>query len=329
MVSVAVVGVSGCASLNVTGLLDALRKAEQAGRTAGDGLQEPVLQPFLVGLRREPIVMQAGITAQPDAVAHELSAPDIVVIPGLDDALATSLAANRDWTQWLAKWSSCGSRVATSCTGAFLAAEAGLLDGRQATTHWIAAEEFRHRYPGVDLVVDQMIVDTGDVITSGGATTFLNLVIYLLERFGGHARAVRAAQVMLVDGDRRSQLPYIAFGSARAHRDDTVHAAQEFMERRLASRVSIDDVARQVAVSVRTLSRRFHAATGRTPTEYLSDARLSAARRFLETRQMSVTEIRQTVGYHDAAAFGRAFRKAVGMTPSDYRRRYGPPSRQT
>jgi len=326
-VSVAVVGIGGCASINVAGLLDALRKADRAQQTVLGSNTCPVFESFLVGLNRDPVTFLDDVLVQPAVSAPEISAPDVVAVPGLDDEIGASLERNKDWVRWLAEWFDAGSRVATSCTGAFLAAEAGLLDGRRATTHWIAATEFHRRYPRVDLAVDQMIVDTGDVITSGGATTFLNLVIYLMERFGGHDRAVAAAKVMLVDGDRGSQLPYMAFGSARAHQDGTVHAAQEYIEAHLGGRLTADDVARHVGVSARTLTRRFQAATGHPPTDFQTEARMFAARRLLETTTMTITEIRRTVGYHDAPAFGRAFKRACGLSPSDYRRRYGPPGR--
>jgi transcriptional regulator GlxA family with amidase domain len=322
MVSVAVVGVQKCASINVAGLFDAIRKADGAWQAAVDPRAEPIFEPFLVGLSRKAVAFRDDASMLPTATADEITPPDVVVVPGLDDELEHSLEANGRWIPWLAKWFEGGSRLATSCTGAFLAAEAGLLDGRRATTHWAAADEFRRRYPNVELVVDQMIVDTGDVITSGGATTFLNLVIYMTERFGGHGRAVAAAKVMLVDGDRRSQLPYIAYGSSRGHNDDTVHAAQELIEAHLDESLRIDGVAAHAGVSVRTLARRFKAATGLTPSEFQAEARMMAARRLLETTRMTVTEIRTAVGYNDAAAFGRAFKRAAGLTPTSYRRQY-------
>jgi transcriptional regulator GlxA family with amidase domain len=322
MVSVAVVGVQGCASINVAGLLDVIRKVDGAWRAGVDREAKPVFEPFLVGLGRRAVVFRDGASMLPTAAAEEITPPDMVVVPGLDDELERSLEVNGGWIPWLTKWFEDGSRLATSCTGAFLAAEAGLLDGRRATTHWAAADEFRRRYPNVELVVDQMIVDTGDVVTSGGATTFLNLVIYLTERFGGHGRAVAAAKVMLVDGDRRSQLPYLAFGSSRGHNDDTVHAAQELIEAHLEEPLRIDGVAAHTGTSVRTLARRFKAATGLTPSQFQAEARMMAARRLLETTRMTVTEIRAAVGYLDPAAFGRAFKRAAGLNPSDYRHRY-------
>src|SRR5262249_57662499 len=115
-----------------------------------------------------------------------------------------------------------GAGIASSCTGAFLVADAGLLDGRPVTTHWLFADELRRRYPKVVLSMDQMIVDDGDIISSGGATAFLNLVLYLVERFGGPDRANLAGKVLLVDG-RDSQLPYVAFSHERSHDDGIVH----------------------------------------------------------------------------------------------------------
>jgi transcriptional regulator GlxA family with amidase domain len=127
---------------------------------------------------------------------------------------------------------------------------------------------------------------------------------------------------MLVDGDRRSQLPYIASGSSRGHNDHTVHAAQELIEADLDHPLKIDGVAAHVGVSVRTLARRFKTATGLTPGEFQAQARMMAARRLLETTDMTVTEIKRAVGYHDSAAFGRAFKRVAGLNPTDYRRRY-------
>jgi transcriptional regulator GlxA family with amidase domain len=322
MVSVAVLGVQGCASINVAGLFDAIRKADGAWRATVDPDARPVFAPFLVALSRGPIAFRDGASMAPTAIARELTPPEVVVVPGLDDELDLSLSSNRGWVPWLATWFAGGSRVATSCTGAFLAAEAGLLDGRRATTHWAAADEFQRRYPNVVLVPDQMLVDTGDVITSGGATSFLNLVIYLTERFGGHERAVVAAKVMLVDGDRRSQLPYLAHGSARRHHDDVVHAAQELIEAYLDHPLKIDEVAAEVGVSVRTLARRFKTATGLNPSTYQTEARMMASRRLLETTEMTVTQIMGAVGYRDAAAFGRAFKRTAGLNATDYRHRY-------
>jgi transcriptional regulator GlxA family with amidase domain len=285
---------------------------------------ETVFQVRLVGLDDQPIACRDGVVLHPHVAAAELDPPDLVVVPGLDDDLVPSFTRNRTWVPWIAKWHAAGARIATSCTGAFLAADAGVLDGKEATTHWIAADAFRRHFPRVLLRPERMIVDAGDVISSGGATTFLSLVIYLTERYGSHDRAVLAAKVMLVDGERRSQLPYVAFGPARDHADQLIHRVQSFMEAHLAAGVSVGELAAQASVSTRTLDRRFKAATGLTPRAYLQRIRIDAAKRLLETTTDPVDQLSARVGYGDPTAFRRAFTQATGLGPRPYRQKYGP-----
>jgi transcriptional regulator GlxA family with amidase domain len=250
-------------------------------------------------------------------------APGLVVVPGLDDDLAPSFAANRGWVPWLARWHAAGARIASSCTGAFLVADAGLLDGRAATTHWMFAGELARRYPAVHVTADKMIVDNGDVITSGGATSFLNLVLYLVERFAGHDRANLAAKVLLVDGHRPSQLPYIAFGRERSHGDVIVHQIQQHIDLHLDEQLRMADLAAAFGLSERTLSRHFAAATGHGPQAYLPHARIQHAMRLLETASDPIDQVRRSVGYTDPAAFRRVFKQATGLSPSGYRDAYG------
>ncbi len=225
MITVAITAPTGCASINTAGLMDALRKTDRAWRIARDPDAQAIFEVRLVGLDERPIACRDGVVMHPHVAAAQLDPPDLVVVPGLDDDLEPSFQRNRTWVPWIARWHAGGARVASSCTGAFLAAAAGVLDGKEATTHWIAADAFRRRFPCVLLRPERMIVDAGDVISSGGATTFLTLVIYLTERYGSHDRAVLASKVMLIDGERRSQLPYVAVGPYREHGDQLIHCA--------------------------------------------------------------------------------------------------------
>ena len=264
------------------------------------------------------------LQAEVPSVARELPVPDLVVVPGLDDDLAQSFALNRGWAAWIARWHASGARIASSCTGAFLVADSGVLRGRPATTHWLFAGELRRRYPNIDLRADRMIIDNGDVITSGGATAFLNLALYLVERFGGHERANLAAKVLLVDGHRPSQLPYVAPLAGRSHNDLVVHEIQQHIDGHVDEPLRIAKLAEQFGLSSRTLSRRFIAAAGRAPQAYLQHARVQHAKRLLETTSDPIDEIRRHVGYNDPAAFGRAFKQATGFNPTAYRTAYGP-----
>jgi len=323
MVLVVIAALAGTASIGTAGLMDALNKADLAQALQTGRPARRVFDVRLAGLDGGSVRCRDGVSLQPSVEAADITAPDLVVAPGLDDDLAASLNENRRWVPWLRTWHAAGARIAGSCTGAFLVADAGLLDGRPATTHWMFADELRRRYPAVKVTADQMIVDNGDVITSGGATAFLNLVLYLVERFAGHDRANLAAKVLLVDGHRTSQLPYMAFGRERSHDDVLVHKIQQHIDLHLDEPLRISELAARFGLSERTLSRRFAAATGRGPRTYLQHARIRHAVRLLETASDPIDEIRCEAGYSDPAAFRRVFKQATGLSPRRYRETYG------
>ena len=323
MLLVVVPALAGTASIGTAGLMDAMNKADAAWRLAGEPDSGRVFQVQLVGLNRRPVALRDGVSLHPSAVASELPTPDLVVVPGLDDDLAGSFDLNRGWVPWIRRWHDAGARVASSCTGAFLVADAGLLQGRTATTHWLFADDLQRRYPAVDVQLDRMIIDHGDVITSGGATAFLNLTVYLLERFGGPERARLAAKLLLVDGHRPSQLPYVAALPGRFHGDLVVHQIQQHVDAHLDEPLRIGEIAAQFGLSSRTLSRRFESATGHGPQAYLQHTRVHHAKRLLETTGDPVDDIRSRVGYQDSGAFRRAFKQATGRTPSEYRGAFG------
>jgi len=304
--------------------MDALKKADRS-LALSTGAESPRLFDVrLVGLNRRSVPCRDGVRLYPTVVASDMPVPDLVVVPGLDDDVAASFALNEGWAAWIARWHASGARVASSCTGAFLVAHSGVLQGRPATTHWLFADEFRRRFPNIDLRIDRMIVDNGDVVTSGGATAFLNLALYLVERFGGHERANLAARVLLVDGNRTSQLPYMAALPGRFHNDLVVHEIQQHIDGHLDELLRIGELADQFGLSSRTLSRRFIGATGRGPQAYVQHARAQLAKRLLETTSDPIDGVRRNAGYNDPAAFRRAFKQTTGMSPTEYRRAYGP-----
>jgi transcriptional regulator GlxA family with amidase domain len=185
---------------------------------------------------------------------------DVVVVPGLETTSTLPPSSTGAWAPWLAKWHADGATITASCSGTFLLAEAGLLDGRTATTHWLYAAKLAQRYPRVNVATQRLLIDHGDVITSGGATTFLDLAIYIVERFGGVERPNAAARMLLIDRDRHSQLPYaVSAGNHRLHRNELVHRAQDHIADRLGTDLRAGDVAAAVGVSERTLVRHFRA----------------------------------------------------------------------
>src|SRR5262245_24819820 len=274
MLTVAIPAFADTASLGTAGLMDALNKGDTSWALAGQGDHSRLFDVQLVGLSRSPVACRHGVLLQPTVTAAALKVPDLVVIPGLDDDLEPSLDRNRPWVPWISRWHTAGARIAASCTGAFLVADAGVLSGRPATTHWMFADELQRRYPSVEVRADRMIIDTGDVITSGGATAFLTLVVYLIERFGGRERANLGAKMLLIDGHRRSQLPYVAGLAGRSHDDPVVHDVQAHVDAHIDEPLRINKIAAQFGLSSRTLTRRFITATGQPPQNYLLAARI-------------------------------------------------------
>jgi transcriptional regulator GlxA family with amidase domain len=326
VISTAVLSPRGAASIGTSGLLDALIKADRSWRLETGSAWAPIFDVALVGLDSGPVACRDGVFLRPPRTADGVH-PDLVIIPALDDQEhEASFAANQPWVPWIQKWHRDGARLASSCTGAFLVAAAGVLDGRRATTHWLFADLFRQWFPQVQLVEEELIVDVGDTISSGGATAFLTLVLYLLERYGGHERAALAAKVLLVDGHRRSQLPFIGFSADRNHDDALVREIQNHIDAHLTERLESDDLARRFALSPRSLTRRFRSATGRTSQAYIRHARIKRAKLLLETTADPIGRIRDEAGYADPAAFRRAFRQEAGISPTDYRAMYGMPS---
>jgi transcriptional regulator GlxA family with amidase domain len=324
MLTVVIPALAGTASIGTAGLMDALNKADLSWALSGRADVVRLFDVRLVGLNRRPVRCKDGVTLHPVLTASAVSLPDLVVVPGLDDDLYPSLAINQRWVPWIRRWHAAGARVASSCTGAFLVADAGALAGRPATTHWMFADDLRRRHPSTEVRADRMIIDTGDVITSGGATAFLNLVLYLIDRFGGRERANTAARMLLIDGHRPSQLPYVAALPSRSHTDAVVHEIQAHIDAHLDEPVRLAKLASQFGLSSRTLTRRFVAATGHGPQTYLVQARVHHAKHLLETTSDPIGHVMRGVGYQDPAAFRRAFKLATGLSLNDYRRVFGP-----
>ena len=322
VLTVLVLALEGTASLGTAGLLDALQMADRAGM--GQSGASRLFDVQLTGLTRKPVQLQNGVQLLPAIDVNQAPPPDLVVVPGLDDEPGPLplFELNRPWGAWIAQWYRTGARVASSCTGAFLLADAGILDDKPVTTHWGFAAELQKRYSNVDVRADQIIIDTGDIISSGGATAFLDLVLYLVERFGGRERANLAAQALLIDA-RLSQLPYLSPIRARAHNDVIVRDIQEHIDAHLDDPIQVGTLAEQFGVSERTLTRRFTAATGLGPQSYLQLVRVNLAQRLLETASDPVASISHAVGYGDINAFRRVFKRVTRLSPSDYRSQNG------
>ena len=241
--------------------------------------------------------------------------PSLDVEPG-GNAIARHL-------RWLIDQHSAGTILCSVCAGAFLLAEAGLLNGRSATTHWIHTQPLAARFPEIRIDTEKLIIDDGDIITAGGVMAWVDLGLNLIERFLSPTVMLSTARFFLVDAAGREQRFYSSFAPQMGHGDKEVLKVQHWLQQHIAEGPSVTAMATRVSLGTRTFLRRFHKATGMTPTRYLQHLRVGKARESLEFSMLPVNEIAWSVGYEDPGSFRKVFHHIIGLSPGDYRRRFG------
>jgi transcriptional regulator GlxA family with amidase domain len=248
--------------------------------------------------------------------------PDILVAPGrLSGPIAGEEAA--PFAQWLVRGHREGATLAANCGGTFLLAETGLLAGRAATTHWLFADLFRERFPDVQMDADKILIEDGEIITAGGLMAWTDLAMRLVDRLFGPTIMVETGQFFLIDPAGREQRHYSSFSPRLVHGDEAILKVQHWLQPQATRTVSVGDMARQAQLEERTFLRRFKAATGLTPTQYVQQLRMGKARELLQFTRRTVEQVAWSVGYEDATAFRRLFHRIVGLAPGSYRRRFG------
>jgi transcriptional regulator GlxA family with amidase domain len=230
--------------------------------------------------------------------------------------------ANTEAVGWVRSMYAKGSEVASLCIGAFLLAEAGLVNGKKCSTHWAYYDQFREKYPEVEIVDGSVITDEGRIYSSGGASSLWNLLLYLLEKYTDRGTAILAAKYFAIDIDRNSQAAFTIFTGQKDHNDPEILQAQEYIEQHYQERFTIDELADRVKIGRRSFERRFRQATNNTPVEYMQRVRIEAAKRSFEASRKNVTEVMLDVGYTDTKAFRDVFKKITGLTPIEYRNKY-------
>lgn len=217
-----------------------------------------------------------------------------------------------------------GAFIASVCAGGFVLAESGLLDGRVATTHWALVDAFRQRYPSVDLQGNEVLTEQDRLLCAGAVTSYFNLALRLVEKFAGASLAAATAKVLLIDTNRISQASYktLTVQDQQPHSDQLIARAQHWMENHLQKNFRLADLARHLAVSERTVNRRFKQATGNTPLGYLQSLRIDIAKRLLETTILHVSVISERVGYGDLSTFRRLFKRETGLSPREHQQRF-------
>lgn len=300
--TIGIVRYPGAQEAAVYGLTDLLRTADRLSEQRG--ADHGRLTVVHWSPHDEPLSLEGPLDA-------------VVLPPSLDEPTNPG-----PLTAWLQQRHREGTLLCSICVGAFVLAQTGLLDGRPATTHWALEEQFATRFPRVALDTDRLVVDDGDVITAGGLMAWVDLGLRLVERYLGPSVMQSTARYFLVDPGDREQRFYRTFAPSLTHGDEAVLAAQRWLQGHCRNKVTVSMMAAQVGLGERTFLRRFRAATGLRPTEYVQHLRIGQARERLELTRDNVDEVARFVGYEDPGAFRRIFARLMGLSPRDYRRRF-------
>lgn len=284
--------------------------------------EDPLFKVQLVGLDHETPLSGGLFTANTDVTLKDVAKTDLIIIPAVDGDLQVALEKNKDFIPWIVDQYSKGAEVASLCLGAFLLASTGLVNGKKCATHWLAESAFRQMFPEVNLVTEKIITDEHGIYSSGGAFSYLNLILYLIEKYAGRDLAVLAAKVFAIEIQRDNQLSFVVFQGQKVHEDEQIKKAQEFIEKNYQEKITVDQLTSMLALGRRNFERRFKKATSNTVVEYIQRVKMEAAKISLESSRENVNEVMYNVGYTDTKAFRTTFKRITGLSPIQYRNKY-------
>ena len=278
----------------------------------------------LVGLDGNQSLYGGLFSIHCDRRMEDVEKTDLILIPALrPDKLLEDLEQNEPFVPWISKQRNThGAEVASMCMGAFVLAKTGLVDGKQCATHWAAMDAFKKMFPQVNLVSNKIVTDEDGIYTSGGAFSYLNLMVHLIEKYCGRAAAIHISKYFEIEIDRVDQNQFAIFQGQKDHEDEAIKEAQKFIEENVQDKISVDRLAKKYAISNRNFVRRFKKATQNTPLEYIQRVKIEAAKRSLESTAQNINEVMYQVGYMDQKAFRAVFKKYVGLSPVAYRSKY-------
>lgn len=283
-------------------------------------------RPRIVATDRAAFRNTAGLPIAPDLSLSEAKRADIVIVADL--AVGRDEETRGRWPEvaaWLRQQHAQGALVCSVCTGSLLLAEAGLLDGEEATCHWAAVDQIRSRYPAVRLRPERVLVSSGAehrLVTSGGNASWTDLALYIVARFCGEDEARRTAKLFLFGDRSNGQAPFAARVRPPQHDDAAVAAAQVWIAENYASANPVAGMTAASGLAGRTFKRRFQAATGYAPLDYVQSLRMEEAKQMLEATDTPIDEVAGEVGYTEPAAFRRLFKRTTGIAPLHYRQRF-------
>ena len=281
--------------------------------------RQPLFDVHLVGIDVETKLHGGLFSVHPDSMIKDIQQTDLIIIPAIH---SQSLHLNTEFIPWIKEQYKHGSEVASLCVGAFMLASTGLIKGKKCATHWAAADAFRQMFPDIQLMPEKIITDEFGIYSSGGAYSFLNLLLHIVEKYCGRDVTVFLSKLLEIEIERKSQSPFAIFNGQKEHEDEPIKKAQEYIESNVSEKISVDQLAGIFLISRRNFERRFKKATSNTPVEYLQRAKIEAAKKSLEAGRENINEVMYAVGYSDSKAFRTTFKKITGLSPLEYRKKY-------
>jgi transcriptional regulator GlxA family with amidase domain len=284
--------------------------------------QKPVFNVRLAGSEKEVLMNGGRYTIRPDLLFSEITKADIVFIPALLGDMKQLVLENDALIGVLKSQYNKGAELASLCVGAFLLAATGLLDGKKCSTHCAYINQFRDMFPQVNVQDGAIVTEEARIYSSGGANSYWNLLLHLVEKYTSREMAIRIAKHFAIDLNRSNQSVFALFEGQKTHDDETVKKAQEYIEQKIDARISVEELADQLAVGRRSFERRFKLATKNSVLEYIHRVKIEAAKRSFENSRKNINEVMFEVGYNDNKAFRTIFKKVTGLTPIEYRNKY-------
>jgi transcriptional regulator GlxA family with amidase domain len=307
-------------------VIEAISPAYRLFKTANDFLKasgkKPKFEVEYVGLQKNVKANDGEYTVKTDRLLDEVKKTDLIFIPALYGNMQQAISNNKKAIPWIKEMHKKGAEVASLCIGAFLLGATGLVNGKKCSTHWAYCNEFRETYPDVEVVDGAVVTDENRIYSSGGAHSLWSLLLYLLEKYTDRDTAILASKYFAIDMDRSSQAAFAMFRGQKNHTDEQILKAQEYIEKNIHERISIDELANISAIGRRTFERRFKQATNNAVLEYIQRIKIEAAKRQFENSRKNISEVMYEVGYTDTKAFRDLFKKITGLTPIEYRNKY-------
>ena len=276
----------------------------------------------LAGVAEQSNFVNGLLSIAPQVNISSVHKTDLIIIPAISGNFKKLDKGNVALVDWIRDQYKNGAGVASMCTGAYLLASTGLLNKKVCSIHWNAADNFRSLFPDVILKTEKLITDENGIYTNGGGYSFLNLILYLVEKYYDRQTAIYCSKIFQIEIDRDTQSAFAIFTGQKLHGDEVVKKAQAYIEDNFYEKISVENLSQKFAVGRRNFDRRFIKATGNTPVEYLQRVKIESAKKEFETTRKTINEVMYEVGYSDVKAFREVFRKITGMSPLEYKNKY-------